>query len=89
MPLAGIFAVAIAGLIDNYINDRKLVGIICVILFLTILLFVWLKRKFIFHQAINFETLKENKSIVILLTFASYGIIWSTFFFVTIYFYGK
>jgi hypothetical protein len=87
--LAGAMAVVIAGFIDNYIVDRKLVGILCVVIFLTFVLYFWLKRKFFFHQEQNIETLKENKSIVILVTFASYTIIWSIFYLVTIYFYGK
>jgi hypothetical protein len=89
IPLVGIFTIVIAGFIDNYIVDRKLVGIICVVIFLTFVLYFWLKRKFFFHQEQNIETLKENKSIVILVTFASYTIIWSIFYLVTIYFYGK
>lgn len=89
VPIAGVIATFITGLIDNFIIDRNLVGIIGVILFSLINLYWWLKSKFIFGRSKKNESQIENKSIIILLTIASFGIIYTSFYIVLLYFYGN
>lgn len=86
--LASAFTVLLIGIIDNFISDSYLVGIIGLLLFSSFILFVWFNQKIFFPRNQSIETFKENKLIVVLLTITSFGFTFFLFCFVSLYFFG-